>query len=127
MFPMPGRIRNRRGFTLLELLLTFVLFTAGFLALSQALTLGLAVSGTNEDLLVGINLAQEKLEELRNKSYSSVASETKAAVSGFSAFQREVTVTTPQTNLKQVTVTVYWNHKSSEISTSLVTYVGNFS
>lgn len=76
-------------------------------------------------MLVANNLAQEKMEEVRNKTYSSIANEAKAAVTGFPVFQREVVVTTPQSNLKQVHVNVYWFNKSSELSTSLVTYVSN--
>ena len=58
-------------------------------------------------------------------SYASIANETKAAVSGFPAFQREVVVTTPQANLKQAVVNVYWYSKASELNVSLVTYVSN--
>ena len=65
------------------------------------------------------------MESLKNTAYASVANEVKAAVSGFSAFQREVTVSTPVTNLKQITVTVYWYNKTNELSTSLVTYRSN--
>jgi len=122
---MPGRTRSRNGFTLLEVLLTLLLVTSAFLALSSAFSLGLSASGNNEGLAVANVLAQEKMEEMRNKSYANVSSEAKAAVSGFSAYQREVAVTTPQTGLKQVTVTVSWYHKDDELTASLVTYVSN--
>ena len=114
-----------RGFTLLEVLLAVVLFTTSFTVIAGAISAGLSVGGDNENSLIGANLASEKMETLKRTSYAGIANETKAAVSGFSPFQREVVVTTPVANLKQATVTVYWNHKDAEISYSLVTYFSN--
>ncbi len=117
--------RKPLGFTLLEVLLALLLITGGTLALAQAFSLGLFSSAENESLLVSAQLAQEKMEEIRNKTYSSISNEARAAVSGFSGYEREVVVTTPVTNLKQVNVNVYWFNKASELSTSLVTYASN--
>ncbi len=118
-------MRNKNGFTLLEVLLTIILMVVGFSFLSQAASQGFSVGTENENVFIASRLAQEKLEMLRNTSYASVANETKAVVSGFTAFQREVVVTTPQTDLKQVTVNVYWYSKANELNVSLVTYVSN--
>lgn len=114
-----------RGFTLLEVILTILLLAGGFVVLLEALNTGLFVSSDNESELVALNLAQEKAEELRNKTYASVANEAKAVVSGFPTFQRDVVVTTPQANLKEATITVYWNSKSTELDYSVVTYISN--
>lgn len=129
MSRMPGQTRSLKrkpaGFTLLEVLLALLLITVGTLALAQAFSLGLFSSAENESLLVSSQLAQEKMEEIRNKTYSGISNESRAAVSGFSGYEREVVVTTPVTNLKQVNVNVYWFNKASELSTSLVTYASN--
>lgn len=122
LIPNPNR---EKGFSLLEVLLAVLLVTVGFVTLSGAFSVGIFASGNNETLLLGTHLAQEKIEEIRNHSYASIANEARAAVSGFSAFDREVVVSTAVTNLKQVTVNVYWNNKDDELSTSLVTYVSN--
>lgn len=111
-----------KGFTLLEVLITILLMVIGSVFLLQALTTGLFAGGENETELVAISLAQEKMEELRNKSYSNIANETKAVVSGYPAFQREVVVAIPQASLKQVSVNVYWFTKADELNVSLVTY-----
>lgn len=121
----PLKISSSRGFTLLEVLLATLVITLGFFALLQVFSLGLFASRDNESVLVATQLAQEKMDEIRNKSYASIANEAKAAVTGFSDFQREVVVTTPQTDLKQVSVNVYWNTKSVELNTGLVTYASN--
>ena len=97
----------------------------GSVLLLQALAIGLFSGGENETELVAISLAQEKTEELRNKSYPNIVNEAKAVVPGFSAFQREVMLTIPQAGLKQVSVNVYWFTKADELNVSLVTYVSD--
>jgi prepilin-type N-terminal cleavage/methylation domain-containing protein len=118
-------VRRRKGFTLLEVLLAVLLMVGGFIALSQAVVTGLFVAGVNEQELVAANLAQERMEEIRNTAYTSIINEARAPVAGFTSYDREVVVTTPLSNLKQVNVTVYWHSKSDESSFSLVTYVSN--
>ena len=117
--------RKKSGFTLLEVLVAVILLAAGFIAILEATSTGFFSAAENENDLVATNLAQEKIEEERNRSFANVINEVKAPVSGFTAFQREVQVTTPQANLKQVTVIVYWNSKSTELNVSLVTNVSN--
>ena len=105
--------------------MTIILVSTAFVSLMQVLSAGLFAGGDNENQLVAINLAQEKIDELRNKSYSNIVNETKAAVSGFPAFQREVAVTSPQAGLKQVSVNLYWFSKADELSAGLATYVSD--
>jgi prepilin-type N-terminal cleavage/methylation domain-containing protein len=118
-------VRNRKGFTLLEVLLAVVLMVGGFMALSQAVVTGLFISGENEQEIVAANLAQERMEDIRNRTYALVTYEARAPVAGFTSFEREVVFTTPLANLKQVSVNVYWHSKSDELSFSLVTYVSD--
>lgn len=115
----------KKGFTLLEVLLAIIIITVGFTILLQAVSTGLFAGGDNENMLVAVNLAQEKMEELRNRDYSNVINETKNTVSGFSVFQREVVTSTIQTGLKQISVNVYWFVKSDELSLNLVSYVSD--
>ena len=118
-------ISRNKGFTLLEVMMAVVLMVSGFLSLSWAMSVGLFAGGDNENTLIAINLAQEKMEEIRNKSYANALNEAKAAVSGFSSFQREVAVSTVQGGLKEVDVNVYWYVKSAEASVGLVSYVSD--
>jgi len=123
--PAKIRLHNPKGFTLLEVLLAVLLFAATFTVLAGAVSVGLSSGGDNESSLIAANLAAEKMELLKRTSYASIANETKAAVTNFTPFSREVVFTTPVTNMKQVTVTVYWYYKSAELSYSLVTYFSN--
>ena len=124
------KIRNRKGgFSLLEVMLAILLFGTGLVFLLQIVNTGLFVGGQNEDTVIAANLAQEKIEELRNDAYADLVSETPAvAVPGFPAFTREVSVgdsTPAQTGLKEVSVKVNWAAKNSVMTTTMVTYVSD--
>jgi Tfp pilus assembly protein PilV len=115
-----------RGFTLLEVLIATVLLTTGVIIVAGLFSAGLSSSDDAEMTGIAMNLAQKRIEEIQNLNYTSgVANESRAAVAGFSGFQRAVAVTTPATDLKQVTVTVFWSDKGNDVNTSLTTYISN--
>ena len=120
---------TKNGFSLLEVMLAVLLFGTGLVFILQVVSTGLFVGGQNESTVIAANLAQEKIEELRNATYAALASETPAVVvSGFSDFTREVLVgdsTPPQTGLKEITVNVNWSAKNSVMTTTMVTYVSD--
>lgn len=109
-------------------MLTLALVSAGTVAVAELFQRARIGSADGESSLIALGLAQRRLEELRNTSYASLASESSATVSspsGYSRFTRSVTVTTPQTNLKQVVVTVSWAAPGGTASVSLQTYRSN--
>lgn len=114
---------TNKGFTLLEVMLAVVLLTLGVIAVAGLFGTALVGSSDAENTAIAMNLAQKRMEEIRNISYDSIADESKADVSGFSGFQRAAAVTEPLTDLKKVTVTVYWLSKGAVASESLVTYI----
>ena len=119
------------GFTLLEIILALSVVAIGTLAALDLMRHAHGGLADGENVLVATHLAQRRLEELRNVTYASLASEGKASVTsptGFTRFSREVTVTTLTTtspynssNLKQVEVKVYWNAPGGETHISLQT------
>lgn len=117
-------ISSNKAFSLLEILVALFIFTVGVVAVVRLFGEGLAVSVDAENTSIASILSRQRLEELRNLDFDTgVVSEAKADVAGFTGFQRQVTVTTPQTDLKQVTVTTYWTAKGGEVSTPLTTYL----
>ncbi|MBI3324669.1 MAG: prepilin-type N-terminal cleavage/methylation domain-containing protein [Candidatus Omnitrophica bacterium] len=117
--------RVENGFTLLEVLLAVALLAGGTVAVAELFQTAQWGSTEAENALIATQLTQARLEELRNTAYASLANETKASISspsGFSRFSREVTVTTPYTNLKLIVVTVYWTGTGGETNVSLSTY-----
>jgi type II secretory pathway pseudopilin PulG len=114
---------QKGAFTLLEVLLSIVLLSAGLLALIWLLSFSFAASSEPESLLLATNLGRARIEELRNLDFDSgLVNETKATVDDFANFQREVTVTPLQTGLKQISVKVYWQHKGTQQNIELVSY-----
>jgi len=108
---------NDNGFTLIEVLIAIVILSVGLLGMAS-LTVGI-INGNrfSNDLTTATTLAQDKMEEIRGASYSSVASETKAVLSSpYDEYKREVTITddSPATGMKTVSVKVYWGGASKE-------------
>ena len=116
---------TKRGFTLLEVLISIVILTIGVVSIIWAFNTGMFASTDIENVDLALNLAQERMEYIKDTGYA-FTGDTKASVSGFSAFQRQATVTMLQPNLKQIDVTVYWQMKGSETSITLTTYIANY-
>lgn len=119
---------TRAGFTLIEVMLAIVFFAVATVAALQLFRDSQAAVAEGESVVIATGLAQGRLEELRNTSYGRLASEANAAVAdpaGFARFSREVVVTTPYTNLKQIAVTVSWAAPGGAASVSLQTYRSN--
>jgi len=120
----------KKGFTLLEILITIVLLTAGLTSILRAMSMGMAaessVAGSDNNAIAKY-LAQEKMEEIKDaSSYANIDSfiATKAALSGdYSNFERAVTVSGDP---KEVNVIVYWIVNSIEQSIDLVTLFANY-
>lgn len=114
-----------RGMTLLEVMLALAIFAAGTVAVVELFQMAQWGSTEAENALLATQLAQARMEELRNVAYASLANEAKASVSspaGFSRFSRDVTVTMPYTNLKLIVLTVYWTGTGGETNVSLSSY-----
>lgn len=122
---------TKKGFTLLEILLTLALFGIGVIGIGGLFGYVLDSSLDAEYTEIAVNLAKARMEEVRNIPYVSIVDEAKAQVEvigstlppAFQAFQRQVGVTEILTDLKQVTVTIYWQFKGEEASEQLTTYV----
>ena len=115
------------GFTLIELLITIVLAAGGLMVLVQLMGVAIFADSDLEYSLIALNLANEKLEELKDGGYESVVSATESSISGFAFIDdRIVTVDEIYTDLKDVQVKVRWTQKGSQQSINLRTYIANY-
>lgn len=128
---------GKNGFTLLEILIALVLFTGGVVVVVGLFTSGLLSSSDAENTTIAMNLAQRKMEEIRNLTFTDIVAVPKAAVNidvdgdgenDFPGFDIEVEVDDPPGDpitdvLKQVTVIVYWTYKGEQVEVPLVSYV----
>ena len=103
------------GFTLTEVLIAVVILSVGFLGLSAmtiATTKSLAFSNR---LTTATTLAQERVEEIKHASYTSVTSanyplEDYNTIPGYPRYSRTVTINndSPMPNTKTVIVMTSW-------------------
>lgn len=118
---------DSKGFTLIEVIITIILLVAGMVSVISLFGTGLFADSQVESRTIAINLAQEKMEEIKDaSSYSNIDSfaSGKTALTGdFSGYSREVTVAG---NPKQVNVIVYWNAKQNEQRVNLVTLFADY-
>ena len=137
MPPMPDRTLSRKlrfvmdmripgkGFTLLEFMLALIIFSSGVIAIVQAFNSGFLSSEDVSNVDLALNIAQAKMEEIKNTSFSSLADSGPAADTNFSNFNLTVNVAEGQ-NPMRVDVTVNWNVKGGQANVALTSLVTNY-
>ncbi len=117
----------KKGFTLLEMLVTIVLLTVGIVTILQMMSIAIFADTNTENATIAYYLAQETMEDIKDaSSYSDIDTfaASRAALSGnFSDFDREVTVSGAP---KQVNVIVYWSVKGQDQSIDLVSLFADY-
>lgn len=132
----------KQGFTLIEVLIAIILIVSGSVVLMQVMSVAIFADSTLEYRLTALNLANEKLEELKDNGYSHANLDpasspfTEAFISGFNFVeQRQWTVdyvdanlstSVSDTGLKDVTVEVQWTQKGGTQSVAVETLIGDY-
>lgn len=121
---------EKRGFTLIEIMVSILL-------LAITLTGGMVLYHNAEQIMalmvhkkVAMELADEKMEEIRNKPFVSLPNndvpvvESNLKITGLPA-SRKTVISQPASNLKEVRVEVNWNEAGAVTAKSveLVSYV----
>ncbi|OGX23936.1 MAG: hypothetical protein A3J51_03795 [Omnitrophica WOR_2 bacterium RIFCSPHIGHO2_02_FULL_45_21] len=114
-----------KGFTLLEFMLALIIFSSGVIAIVQAFNSGFLSSEDVSNVDLALNIAQAKMEEIKNTSFSSLADSGPAADTNFSNFNLTVNVAEGQ-NPMRVDVTVNWNVKGGQANVALTSLVTNY-
>jgi len=134
--------KMKQGFTLIEVLIAIILIVSGLVVLMQVMSVAIFADSTLEYRLTALNLANEKLEELKDGGYSHANLDpasslfTEASISGFDFVdQRQWTVdyvdanldsSVSDTGLKDVTVEVQWTQKGGTQSVAVETLIGDY-
>ncbi len=121
--------QKTKGFTLIELLISIVLISVGLVTLMGIMSFGIYADASLEYRLTALNLANEKVEELKDTAFGSISAgtETGSAIGFDWVDMRTVSIDEPYgpNLLKDVTVTVQWTQKGSTQSVAVETYVSN--
>lgn len=117
--------RADRGFTLVEVLIAIILFAIGLLSIASLVTAVIRSNALGKQITTATSLSQQKLEEYTYKGYSSCTTGTTTdpfdTIPNFPGYKRVVTVSSPVSNMKKVTVDVY--RKPNELTSSISTIV----
>lgn len=115
-----ARHKWREGFTVIEVIVAIAIFAIAVLGLAIGATSVMRANQTSYLNTIATNLAQDKLEELKAKTSSSITScssscDTPAKVYNNVTFTRTWTVTSgsPTAGVNQIDVTVTWQDYTS--------------
>jgi Tfp pilus assembly protein PilV len=118
---------NRRGFTLLSMVVALVLLSVGIFALARANAASISMGTKSANRDVALAIGRSYVEVLRSRNPQTVVSESPVLVNehgvpdGNGVFIRSVYVTTVRSNLLQVQVAV--DYPNPTIPVVIDTYV----
>lgn len=132
------KFNPRGGFTLIETMVAFFIFSMVFIGLAYAFPRGLMINKTAENSTKASYLAQSQLEYLNSLSYGDIGTgtiETKHRLSTDPSnylyfFQRQteaqnvdsnLQASQTDTGLKKITITVYYTNSFAKVEKNYVT------
>ena len=119
------RRKGQKGFTLLEFLIAVMVLSVGLLGMASLTGAMINFNRTAYNSTKAVTLAEEKMEELRNRNYQSLTS-LSSSYDSDSIFTRTWTLTAdvPDDNMTTIEVTVTWSWKGNSKSISIKSIVG---
>jgi prepilin-type N-terminal cleavage/methylation domain-containing protein len=115
---------KRKGFSLIEVLIGLTILAVGLLVIAGMQMTSIKGSSFSHHVSHATILAQDKLEELKNLSYSLLISQDYVTVPDTIFLRKHGVLEDPGNSIKTVTVTVKWTDQS-EHSISLITLRSN--
>lgn len=122
-----SRLRDVRGFTLLEVMITMVILAIGLLGLAGLQIMAIKGNSFGQQTTLASTLAQNKLEEMRETTYVSVANgnDTYSDQVNGVTYTRQWIVQDdiPQADMKTVRVQVSWAGPMADRSVTLFSII----
>ena len=129
---MHGMYRSR-GFTLLEIMVALVVLAIGMLGLSRLSIANIDINVTNKNALIASVLLQDHMESIKQAGYARATNpsttedygqvpDSNGSFDTYRPYKRvtSIALNTPATNIKTVTVTVYWGRDKYSLSGSMI-------
>ncbi len=116
---------GNRGFTLIEIVIAVFLIVTALVGLTSTTVIAIKGNSFSKMMTTATTLAQDKMEELKNRSYTNISSGGPEVVQ--TSYTRSWTVATdsPATNIKTIGVTVAWSWQGTSHSVVLNSMAGN--
>ena len=123
---MQQSIGPNAGFTLVESMLTLAIMSMSLLALAGLQITALRGNALSRRMTTAVSIAEQRLEQLKNTSYTNIQAEAVAQVTASNLhFTRQVTVTNgPLPNTKSVSVLVSWQDQATTHTLPIATIIG---
>ena len=116
--------RKNGGFTLLEVLVAMVILAVGLLGMAS-LSIGIIKGNElSKEVSSATTCAREKMEDVERLGYantpetSGTITEAYNSITQYPDYKRETVtaVDTPATDMKTITITVYWDSDSHQVA-----------
>ena len=112
------RMRNQKGLTLLEVLISMVIISIALILLLNMAMIALHSNDWSNKATFASQLLQQKLEQLRNTSMPADGTDSSNGVA------LSWTVTDVGSHLRQVSIVATWEDiKANQVSNSVTTYI----
>jgi prepilin-type N-terminal cleavage/methylation domain-containing protein len=117
------KLNSNRGYSLIEVFIAMVVLSVVLFGMAGLLNITVTVNRNSAEKTVAITLAQDKMEETIAKGYLSLPStnqtvtEAYGAMANYLSYRRitDIKMNKPDTDIKLVTVDVYWNNDSRQV------------
>jgi type IV pilus assembly protein PilV len=111
------RMRNNKGFTLIEIMIAIFILVVALLGVAGVTVSVINGNAFSKEITSASTLAQDKMEELKDTAYGSIASGSDTN----SIYTRTWTVTSPITDSKTIVVVVSWSRSGNAHNVTLRT------
>lgn len=120
-------IQDKRGFTLIEIMISFIVILITMLGLLNLTAQVTAVSVKNTIRDEGIKVAEEIMTQQRALPYDNIVTNTPANITrnlrNFSVTYSPTVSVTPYANAKTIDVTVRWQYRGTPYSHTISSFV----
>jgi len=121
---------NKKGMTLIEIMIALVILLISSLALMKTASLGITMNVQNALRDEAVNVAEIEMNDLRSRPFDNIASAATTTVvsRNFRGFTVDYTVTPTVTDInassqqsKQISVSVAWSYRNKDYSHEITT------
>lgn len=110
----------------MEVLITTIILAIGVAGIIWAFSAGMYATTDVENIDLALNIAQAKMEEIKNTAFASLADSGPAVDANFPRFSTTVNVAEGQ-NPMQIEVTVNWDVQGGSTGFTLTTLIADYS
>jgi len=121
IIPMSGS-RNNRGFTLVEIMIAVFILVVALLGLISVTVMVIKGNSFSKTMTTATTLAKDKMEQLKNTGYDSLAGGTDTVESIFTRTWT-ITINSPAAGMKTIEVKVEWTWEKVKRNVILMTIV----